>query len=206
MIARALTVGALTLGMPYTALAEFDWQPGAAQHAQLARGGVVVDVPSYDDLPLGSVRAAISIPAASTAIYSAMTSCAEALRYVPRLTFCHVRETAADRSTQLIEHVVDYGWYLPAQRYTFRAHYTPTQRIAFELVSGDLRELRGVWTLTPNATGTATIVTYEVRIQPKARVPRWLVRRSLKRELPALLTALRAHVNVQAKIAGVDRG
>jgi ribosome-associated toxin RatA of RatAB toxin-antitoxin module len=201
MIPRACLLALLVMLSPRAALAEFGWQPDAKQRALLARGEIVVDVKSGDEATRAPVRAAVSIAQPPAVIYRAMTSCTQAIEYVPNLSLCQVLETAADRQSEVIEHVVDFGWYLPAQRYVFRAQYVEAQRIAFELVRGDLRDLRGVWSLLPASNGGATIVTYQVRIQPKARVPQWLVRRNLRRELPALLAALREHVNDRARRA-----
>ncbi len=174
------------------------WSFSAAQHAALERGEILVEAILASAELRGLVRAAVRIAQPAGAIYAVMTDCTAALRYVPRLETCRVLETSVDGRAQVIEHVADLGRYLPATRYVFRADYVPERRIAFRLVRGDLRELEGEWRLLTTAAGAATIVTYQVRLAPKLRVPRWAVRRSLKHELPALLTALRAYTQASA--------
>lgn len=170
-----------------------DWTLSEVQRAALARGEILVEADVSRDRHQGDVRAAVRIEASADRIFAAMTDCTAALRFVPHLEQCIVLETAPDQSWQLIEHVVDFGWYLPATRYVFRADYEPGRSIRFHHVRGDLRENEGAWVLVPDPGATATIVTYWVRIVPRFSVPQWLIRSSLKRELPALLEALRRY-------------
>ena len=110
---------------------------------------------------------------------------------MPHLIRCDVLETAADRSWQVIAHVVNYSWYLPRASYSFRADYVPDRSVRFRHVDGDFRENEGVWELSPEGDGAATLLTYRVRLVPRFFVPQWLVRRSLQKDLPATLGALR---------------
>jgi uncharacterized protein YndB with AHSA1/START domain len=185
--------------------ADAEWLLGPAQLAALERREIVVDAAISDDAWHGAVRAAVRIAQPSATIYAAMIDCSAALRYVPHLERCRVLESSADERSQVIEHIADLGWYLPATHYVFRADYEAPRRIAFRLVRGELRELVGEWQLLPAADGAATIVTYQVRIVPKLRVPRWAIQRSLRGELPALLQALRTYVEAPASAAGAAR-
>lgn len=170
-----------------------DWAFTDAQRTALERREILVDADVSREQNRGDVRAAVRIQAAAATIYAAMTDCRAALEFVPHLKHCVVLETAPDRSWQLIEHVADLGWYLPSTRYVFRAEYDPMRSVRFHHISGDLRENDGLWELVGADGGAATIVTYRVRIVPRFYVPQWLIRSSLKRELPALLDALRRH-------------
>jgi hypothetical protein len=131
-----------------------------------------------------------------------MTDCAQALEFVPHLELCRVLESARDGSWQLVEHAVDFSWYLPRIDYVFRAEYEPFHRIRFAHVRGDLRENRGVWELQPAGDGSATILTYRVHIVPRNFVPSWVVRSSLRRDLPLMLRALRARCEEGLKAEG----
>lgn len=162
-------------------------------------GEVLVAIDSADpaqDGPPG-VRGAIRIEASPAQVFSVMTSCAEALQYVPRLESCRVVKTAADGSYALIEHEVNPRWYLPRIRFVFRADYAPPREIRMSNVSGGLREYSGRWTLEPLDAGTATLVEYHVRVVPRYAVPQWLVLATLKRDLPELLQRLAARCRRQ---------
>jgi hypothetical protein len=80
---------------------------------------------------------------------------------------------------------------MPRATYVFRAEYERFTRIRFSNVRGDFRENRGMWEFRPAADGKATIVTYQVRLVPRFFVPRWVMRMTLKRDLPELMKGLR---------------
>jgi ribosome-associated toxin RatA of RatAB toxin-antitoxin module len=129
-------------------------------------------------------------------VYRTLTDCAEALQFVPHLRKCVVLETAPDESWQVVEQQIDYGWFMPHAYYVFRADYERFERIRFTNVRGDFRENRGEWVFRPTADRKGTIVTYRVHVVPRFIVPRWLMRSTLKRDLPALLKGLRTRAEV----------
>jgi hypothetical protein len=154
------------------------------------RGDVDVEVALDAAEQSGSASAAVRIHARRETVWSLITSCAESLRLVPGLVSCQVMETAPDHSWQRIRHEMDYSWYLPKLTYEIRATYDPPQRVSIERVSGDLRILRGSWTL--QSDGDYTIAHYAIDLAPGFWVPHWMVRLVLKRDLPKMLRALRA--------------
>lgn len=171
-----------------------EWALAGPFRARLDAGEIVVVADeAARTTGKGEVRAAVRIAASPRLVYAQMIDCAQALRYVPRLRLCRVLATAPDGLWQDFEHEVDYGWLLPALRYSFRAHYEPDRSVQFRALGGALRVNDGRWLVWPDAGGEATIVTYRVRIEPRFPVPRWLVTASLQRELPDLLGALRDH-------------
>ena len=138
----------------------------------------------------GNATAAVKIHARREVVWALITSCAEGLHMMPGLVACDVMDTAPDRSSQRIRHVMDYSWYLPRLTYEFRATYDAPSRVSFERVSGDLRVLRGAWAL--QSDGDDTIARYSVDLAPGIWVPHWIVRTALQRDLPKMLRALRA--------------
>jgi uncharacterized protein YndB with AHSA1/START domain len=170
-----------------------DWSLTAEQHVRLANGEILVLADVNASQTEGDILAAIQIAAPAERIFRTMTDCREALEFVPHLEVCRVLESAPDGSWQIVEHAADFGWYVPRTDYVFRADYEPYRRIRFEQVRGDLRENRGVWEMRPLSEGDpgTTILTYRVRVVPRFFVPRWMVRSSLRRDLPLRLGALR---------------
>lgn len=170
------------------------------ERARVLAGEVLVATDAGSPGAAGSqgARAAIRIAAAPQRVFAIMTSCEEALRFVPRLESCRVVETAADGSYQLIEHVVNPRWYLPRIRFVFRADYTPPREVRISNVSGGLREHEGRWTLESLDHGAATLVAYRVRVVPRYPVPEWLILATLKRDLPDMLRALAARCGARA--------
>ena len=110
---------------------------------------------------------------------------------MPGLKRCHLVARAADGSWEEIEQEVRYSWLLPAVHYVFRARYDRPRRMDFRRVSGDLKEEEGAWLLTATADGSATVVEYEVYLDPGFWIPQFLVARTLRKDVPAVLSGLR---------------
>jgi uncharacterized protein YndB with AHSA1/START domain len=169
-----------------------DWTFSEAELARLGAGGVLVAADVSSDRSKGDIRAAVKIHAPAERIFRALTECSEVLAYVPHLERCAVLETAPDDSWQVVEHHIHYGWLMPDAYYVIRADYERYTRIRFDNVRGDFRENRGEWQLALVDDGKAVIVTYRVHVVPRFYVPRWILRSAIKRDLPDLMTALRA--------------
>jgi len=179
---------------PLTTAAQAGWVAEPAIQQRLAAGEVVVITNSNTTdpgHPRGFVHAAVRISATPETIWNIMTDCEQAATYVPGLRRCRRIDGAPDGSWQDIEHEVRYAWFLPTVRYVFRAQYERPHRIAFRRISGDLKEEEGTWLLTPTADNSATIVQYEVYVDPGFWIPQTLVNRSLRKDLPAALNGLR---------------
>jgi len=170
-----------------------DWPLTEQQLARLARGEVLVDANVVSDRAMGDVLAAVQIDAPPEQVFRTLTDCSQALEFVPHLEHCAVLETAPDGSWQDVEQTVNYGWYMPRAYYVFRADYEPFRRIHLSNLRGDFRENHGVWEFRPVNGGAATIVTYRLRLVPRFYVPRWVMRSTLRRDLPEMLRGLRMH-------------
>ncbi len=167
----------------------------AQQAAQQGEIEVAVSLDAAEQS--GTANTAIRIHARREVVWSLITSCTEALRLVPGLESCEVLATAQDGSWQRIRHVLNYSWYVPKLTYEIRASYTEPTRVAIERVSGDLRILRGSWTL--QSDGDYTIAHYSVDLAPGFWVPHWIVRAALRRDLPKMLRALRTRAEGMVK-------
>ena len=139
----------------------------------------------------GTVRAAVRIYATPDVVFQMMTRCADAMKYVPHMRLCKVREQANDNSWQLIEHEIDFGWYAPRIHYVFRADLVAGRSIDFHQVSGDFKANQGRWELQPADEGAHTLLLYRAYIDPPGYLPNWLVRSTFRREMPQMLTDLR---------------
>ncbi len=195
------TVDALSSGMLACALvllhpaaaAQSEWVADPAIQQRLAAGEVVVAASDIDpSRPRGRVRAAVRIKAPPEAIWSIVTDCRQALAFIPGLKDCRRIDGAPDGSWQDVEHEVRFSWLLPSVRYAFHAVYDRPHRIDFYRISGDLKQEEGTWLLTRTADGRGTVVEYEVYVDAGFWIPHALVTRSLRKDIPAVLTGLRA--------------
>ena len=191
----ALVIAAVTGALlPLAAAAQASWLADPAIQQRLAAGEVVVHSSIDTRESRGRVSAAVRIHAQPEAIWNVMTDCERAPSFVPGLKRCRRVESAPNGAWELIEHEIKYSWLLPTIRFVFRADYQRPRRIDFRRVSGDLKEEEGFWLLEATADGSATIIEYEVYVDPGFWVPQALIRRSLRKDLPVALTALRAQV------------
>jgi ribosome-associated toxin RatA of RatAB toxin-antitoxin module len=187
-----LGIAALVLLLQPAEATQGEWVTDPAIQHRLAAGEVVVASSIDPTQPRGRVRAAVRIDASPEAIFAIVTDCHEALSFVPGLRHCRLIDGAPDGSWQDVEHDVRYSWLLPSVRYVFRAEYDRPHRIDFHRISGDLKQEEGTWLLTRSADGAGTVVQYEVYLDPGFWIPRALVTRSLRKDIPAVLTGLRA--------------
>jgi uncharacterized protein YndB with AHSA1/START domain len=200
---HSLSSGLLAFGLvllePAAAAAQSAWVADPAIQQRLAAGEVVVAASGIDPArPRGRVRAAVRINAAPEVVWMAVTDCRTALAFVPGLRYCQRLDGAPDGSWQDVEHEVRYSWLLPSVRYVFRAVYERPHRIDFHRISGDLKQEEGTWLLTQTADGTATVVEYEVYVDLGFWIPQALVARSLRKDIPAVLTGLRSCIEHDA--------
>lgn len=176
---------------------EAGWLADPAMQRRLADGEVVVveaAAASDPDGPSGRVRAAVLIRARPEAIWAVMIDCREALKFVPGLRLCRRVDAAPDGRWADIEQEINYSWFMPTVHNVLRADCDRPRRIDFHRISGDLRQEEGSWLLTPAADGSATVVEYEMYLDPGFWIPKWLVNRTLRKDLPAALAGLRERV------------
>jgi len=177
---------------PLGVAAETDLQLDDSQLARVQKGEILVRLVRSGQQPRGSVEAVVWIDASAETVWRIMTDCDAAPRYIPGLKACKILESGDN--WEIIRHDVKWMWLFPRVAYVFRADYQLYRQISFQRISGDLREMSGRWRLSPMDDGRRTIVHYRVYLDPGFMVPGFLVRRSLKKSLLAVLIALRDRV------------
>jgi ribosome-associated toxin RatA of RatAB toxin-antitoxin module len=189
---------ALSLGLacaPGARAADFELTP--VETTRVQNDEIVIRATLEPNARRGTVRAAMLIDAPPAVVFEMMTRCSDALKYVPHLKLCKIREHAPDMSWELVEHEIDLGWYSPRIQYVLRADIVADQSITFRQVSGDFKANHGKWELEPADTGNRTLLRYRVYLDPPGYVPTWLARSTFKRELPQMLTDLRRHCEAE---------
>ncbi len=139
-----------------------------------------------------SVEAAIRVRANQQVLWKLITSCDGVSAFVPGMRRCERLKTADDGSWAIVEHDIRYSALMPMIRSIVRSQYQAPHRIDFTGVGGNVKEESGSWVLEPAADGRMTTVEYSISIEPGFLVPRTVVRHSLSKELPVMLTDLRA--------------
>jgi len=108
----------------------------------------------------GEARASVDIHATPARVWSVLSSCAHARRFMRDLLSCRVVQRG--HGWEVREHRIR-GWLLhPVMRNVLRVTLTPNRRLAFHRVSGDWARSEGAWTLTPIDNGRGTHVSYHI--------------------------------------------
>src|SRR6185437_752382 len=167
------------------------WVDAPATQAQLDAGQVIVQSGFDAKQSTVSVDAAIRVHASPQAIWPLITRCDSAALLIPGLKHCKELSSAPDGSWAVVEHDIKLAALLPMVHTVYRADYQAPYRMDFHRVAGDMKYEVGLWLLQPSADGQRTTIEYRVAMQPGFFVPHGMVRRSLKKQLPAALLSLR---------------
>lgn len=165
---------------------------------RLALGEVIVEEQAGSGEG-ASVVAWIFIRAPVERIWETIISCEQAQFFVAGLRFCEVLEETGDYA--LTRQVVDKGWSTPRLDYTFATRRIAFESMVFQMASGNLQTLEGDWTFEAMAGGV--LLRHRLELRPLVPVPRWLVRRNLKRDLPAMLMCIRGLVSGSTTSEGI---
>ena len=161
----------------------------------LARGRPWVEVkPDTDDVS-GVVRAAIDVPAPQAVVWRLMTDCDLAPKLVASMKSCRILERDPDGRWDVREQVSKPVLW-PSVRTVYREEFEKPDRMRFRRTGGDLKVFEGEWRLA--ARGEVTRVTYEARVAAPFRVPGWVSRIALRRDLANALAALRREAGARA--------
>lgn len=163
---------------------------------RLQRGEVLVYNARTDESG-GSVRAQVLMHTDARTVWDYIADCERVFLYVDGLRDCEVLaieregENGLGADVTTLRQAVDKSWAVPRMDYVLSVRREPWDRVDFSLVEGDLRVLEGGWRFLELAEGKGLVVTHEIRVRPKYAVPRWLLRRSMRRDVPDMLACLR---------------
>jgi hypothetical protein len=135
-------------------------------------------------------RATVRIHAPRNVVFAILGSCPAALKIIPGLEACEVRERAGDGSWARVWQVMNYSRLLPRVRVEVLAKYAAPAGVTFERVGGDEVTLRGSWTL--DGDGEYTVAHYTFLFEPAYWLPHWILRAVIRRDLPRMLESLRS--------------
>jgi hypothetical protein len=141
--------------------------------------------------PLSSeVKLAIEVAAPATAIWDVLKACELSPEYVPNVVSCKKLEALEGGRAELFQQTIKPIFFMPTFEHVFRLDYMPYTRIDVNRVSGPIAHMQGSWWLLPQDNGRILLV-YELELDPGMPIPRFLVRATLRRDLPKLVAAVR---------------
>ncbi len=161
--------------------------------SQLASGRPVVRVSrDRDGGAAALVFGSIEIDAPRSVIWDIMVDCDRAPDLIPGLKSCEVVEGGPDGRWDIREHRIKFGPVFNDVVNIFRSDYIPNREIQFHLVGGDLKTQEGAWRLeNVSADRSRTRVIYHARLAIGRPVPRFLIRRSIRKDMPRIFHTLK---------------
>ncbi len=152
------------------------------------RLGEIVSEPIRSEGHGNGVMATLMMWAPVEKIWATVYSCENAFIFVEGLEVCEVPE---DNEEFTITHqVVNKGWPVPKQDYSFRTERSPYTRAEVELVDGNLKMLKASWDYINMPE--VVVVRYRLQIELGFPAPRFMVQRSLNKGTIRLLACIRA--------------
>ena len=187
LVATLATFGALLLGPARAAEREPDL--GWLDRALLDRGEVQVH-PDQIEHGVVHMRFAVKVSAPVPTLWDVLKDCPRSAEYTPNIVSCRSLEILDDGRAELFTQTIKIAFFVPAFEHVFRLSYDPYTHIGVHRVSGPIDVLDGNWWLVPQTDGSVLLVN-ELGIDIGLPVPRFLVRATMRREVPKMLTGIR---------------
>lgn len=126
-------------------------------------------------------------------LWTYIASCEAVFEYIAGMRECELLEVHNEPGADVskVRQVVDKGWLIPTMEYTIEVRREAFTRVDFRLLEGNLKTIQGKWRFTELEEGRGLLVTHEIQVQPSFPVPRWIIRRNMRRDLPNMLACLR---------------
>jgi hypothetical protein len=169
-----------------TAQPNLDWLDRGA----VAAREIQVDADRGDRPLTVNVRLAAEVDASPKAIWDVLRACEISPEYVPNVVSCMKLEEVDGGTAELFVQTIKPIFFMPTFEHVFRLDYTPYTRIDVSRVSGPIAHMQGSWWLLPQDDGRVLLV-YELALDPGMPIPRFVVRATLKRDLPKVVASVR---------------
>jgi len=151
------------------------------------------------DRPLTvDIKLAAEVDAPAGAVWDVLKACDLSPQYVPNVLRCMKLEELDGGRAELFVQTVKPVFFMPTFEHVFRLDYTPYSRIDVNRVSGPIARMQGTWWLLPQDNGRILLV-YELALDPGMPIPRFLVRGTLKRDLPKIVGAVRERAEAASR-------
>jgi hypothetical protein len=144
------------------------------------------------------VKLAAEVDATARAVWDVLKACDLSPQYVPNVLSCTKVEDLDGGRAELFMQTVKPIFFMPTFEHVFRLDYTPYSRIDVNRVSGPIAHMQGTWWLLPQDNGRILLI-YELALDPGMPIPRFVVRGTLKRDLPKIVGAVRERAEAASR-------
>ncbi|MBX9687930.1 MAG: SRPBCC family protein [Candidatus Obscuribacterales bacterium] len=106
-------------------------------------------------------------------------------------------------ASKLVQHQIKPSGVPSTFDYIIEVKEVANRLYEWHRISGDFREVDGFWKLEPTNDGNSTLVTYASYVNGGIFLPAPLIKRQVRMDIPAVMTALKSHAETSRTIAGV---
>lgn len=156
--------------------------------ARLQRGEILLQT-IHEEKSGAAARVSALFHASADVVWEIIGYCKYQVIYVQGMSYCEM--LSGDQYHMIMRHRIRSSWYTPTMDFTFEAKRDASGYGVAHLVDGDLKVMEGSWKLSPFAVDGGLLVVHESRIKPAIPAPKWLIRRSLQKDLPDMLACIR---------------
>lgn len=157
--------------------------------ATLDRGEVQV-LAEHTEHGIVRMRFAVKVRAPLTRLWDVLKDCPASAEYTPNIVSCRSLEVLEDGRAEIFTQTIKIAFFLPSFDHVFRLDYNPYSHIGVRRVSGPIDMLDGNWWLVPQTDG-AILLLNELALDIGLPVPRFIVRATMRREVPKMLLGIR---------------
>ena len=136
------------------------------------------------------MRFAVKVRAPVERLWDVLKDCPRSAEYTPNIVSCRSLEIEDDGRAELFSQTIKIAFFVPSFEHVFRLSYDPYTHIGVHRVSGPINVLDGNWWLVSQADGSVLLVN-ELAIDIGLPIPRFLVRATMRREVPKMLAGIR---------------
>jgi len=158
-------------------------------HTLLDRGDVQVH-PDQIEHGVVHMRFAVKVAAPVPALWDVLKDCPRSADYTPNIVSCRSLEILDDGRAELFSQTIKIAFFVPSFEHVFRLSYEPYTHIGVHRVSGPIDVLDGNWWLVTQGDGSVLLLN-ELAIDIGLPIPRFLVRATMRREVPKMLAGIR---------------
>lgn len=107
-------------------------------------------------------------------------------------------------ATKLVEHEIKPSGVPSTFNYIIEVKEIANRLYEWHRISGDFREVDGFWKLEPAHDGNSTMVTYASYVNGGIFLPQPLIKRQVRMDIPAVMSALKSHAETSRTIANAN--
>jgi ribosome-associated toxin RatA of RatAB toxin-antitoxin module len=134
-------------------------------------------------------------------VWQVLTDYSNAPRVFPMLKKCQVLEDHG--CVKVVKHRITPSGPVGTYEYTLQIKEVPCKIMEWHRISGDFKEVDGLWKLEPIDGGHSTLVTYSSHVNGGLFFPQMMIKRQFRIDTPQVMASLRKQAERETtQIAG----